>query len=60
MIDAKHHIYTYETDGWSLKGRFAVAEDEDEDIAWSQNENGEHIAHLLAVSDFFNLKYLIL
>jgi hypothetical protein len=51
MIDVKRRIYTLEDDMWSLKGRFEVAEDEDEDIRWTKTANGEHVAHLLAVSD---------
>ena len=33
----------------SLKGRFNIAEEEDEDISWTKMENCEYIAHLLAV-----------
>jgi hypothetical protein len=39
-----------EHDSWSFKGRFDVAEDEDEDISWTKAEGGEYVAHLLAVS----------
>ena len=48
--DISHCIYTLEDDSWSLKGWFAVAEEEDEDISWIKTANGEHVAHLLAVS----------
>jgi hypothetical protein len=39
-----------EEDSWSLKGRFDIAEEEDEDISWTKTENGEYVAHLMAVS----------
>ena len=42
---------------WNLKGRFNVAEEEDEEIRWIQAANGEHIAHLLAVS--YGLKFIL-
>ena len=48
--DAKYHIYTLEDQMWDLKGQFDVPEKEDEEMNWSRMENGEHVAHLLAVS----------
>ncbi|KAF8814415.1 hypothetical protein BYT27DRAFT_7082360 [Phlegmacium glaucopus] len=53
--DNKRRIYTLEDDSWSLKGRFNIAEEEDEDISWTKTESGEYVAHLLAVSH--TLKY---
>ena len=53
MIDVKRRIYIFEDDMWSLKGRFEVAEDEDEDIHWTKSANGEHVAHLLSVSNHY-------
>ena len=50
ILDAKRHIYTLDDNMWNLKGRFTVAEEEDEEIRWTQAANGEHVAHLLAVS----------
>jgi hypothetical protein len=43
---------------WNLKGRFKVAEEEDEEIRWTQAANGEHVAHLLAVSCGLYIKLL--
>jgi hypothetical protein len=57
-IDAKRHIYTLDDDAWILKGRFAVAEDEDEDINWTKMANGDHVAHLLAVSHYMFINYI--
>jgi hypothetical protein len=53
ILDAKRHIYTLEDDGWSLKGQYEVAEEEDEEISWTKSAGGEHVAHLLAVSYAF-------
>jgi hypothetical protein len=57
IVDVKRRIYTLDDDAWSLKGRFAVAEDEDEDISWMKTANGEHVAHLLAVSQNPSIMY---
>ena len=35
---------------WNLKGRLDVAKEEDKEMSWTRMANGEHVAHLLAVS----------
>ena len=50
ISDAKHHVYTLEDQMWNLKDWFDVTKEEDKEMSWTRMANGEHVAHLLAVS----------
>jgi hypothetical protein len=50
-LDNNDRILVREDGHWNLKGRFSIAVEDNEDLAWSL-ENGQYCAHLMIVIIF--------
>jgi len=50
--DHNDRILVRENGHWNIKGRFAVAVEDNENLEWSL-ENGQYCAHVMIVNSFF-------
>jgi hypothetical protein len=49
MLAHNQRIYNQDDGVWSIKGRYNMAMELDEDLVWTKNKGG-YVTHILAVS----------
>jgi hypothetical protein len=51
VLENNRHIYVRENSIWDLKGRYAMAVEDDDDLDWVK-VNGEDVTSMLVVSGY--------
>ena len=49
FVDDNRHVFVYEDDMWTVKGRYEHALENDDEVSWTY-ENGQDVLRFLLVS----------